>query len=51
MRCNKCNVEMMIDSVNKTENSETFNFKCPNPKCENYGYGGAKDGENEHKDE
>lgn len=31
---------MLIDSVTKDEekNTETFNYKCPNPQCPNYGY-------------
>lgn len=31
---------MFIDSttVDEEKNTETFNYKCPNKKCNNYGY-------------
>lgn len=38
MLCKECNTEMLIDKVTEEENKETFNYKCPNPACTNYGY-------------
>ena len=38
MKCKECNTEMLIDKVDKAENTEVFNYKCTNPKCKNYGY-------------
>lgn len=29
---------MFIDSVEELEDTEVFHYKCPNPKCKNYGY-------------
>lgn len=31
---------MLIDSteVDEDKGTETFNYKCPNPQCSNYGY-------------
>ena len=45
MKCNLCNTEMLIDSVteDKEKNTETFNYKCPNMQCANFGY--KKEGE------
>ena len=43
MKCKECQTEMFIDSTTVVGNSETFNYKCPNPKCANYGYGGGED--------
>lgn len=51
MRCSQCDIEMMVDNVVKTDNSETFNYKCRNPKCSNYGYGGVEDEGESNKDE
>lgn len=38
MKCKECNTEMFIDSTTQTEDTETFNYKCPNPQCTKYGY-------------
>lgn len=38
MKCQECNTEMLIDSVTVEGNKETFNYKCPNTQCSNYGY-------------
>lgn len=45
MKCPVCQTEMFIDSTieDKEKNTETFNYKCPNPSCSNYGY--KKEGE------
>lgn len=45
MKCGKCDTEMMVDRVTRNGNQETFDYKCPNPKCPDYGYKkeGAKD--------
>lgn len=34
---------MLIDSTKIEGNTETFNYKCPNSQCSNYGYGGVQD--------
>ena len=39
MKCKQCQTEMLIDSVEESENQEIFNYLCPNPQCPNYGYG------------
>ena len=39
MKCRYCGVEMIIDRVSEEENVQQFFYKCPNPKCDNYGYG------------
>lgn len=40
MKCKVCDTEMLVDrSVEDIEKgTETFIYKCPNPRCENYGY-------------
>ena len=38
MKCKKCNTEMLRDKVIEGDMTKTFFYKCPNPKCENYGY-------------
>ena len=38
MRCKKCGTEMMRDKIIEGDMTKTFFYKCPNPKCENYGY-------------
>jgi len=45
MKCKLCNTEMLIDSVVKDDekNTETFNYKCPNPQCTNFGYAKTTD--------
>lgn len=45
MKCKQCDTEMLIDSttIDEEKGTETFNNKCPNPKCPNFGY--KKEGE------
>lgn len=51
MKCKECNTEMFIDSTKIVGNSETFNYKCPNANCTNYGYGGVENESENNKDE
>ena len=48
MKCVKCKTEMMRDRVKEEETRKIAYYKCPNPKCERFGYKdmkGAKEGE------
>ena len=47
MKCRYCGIEMLIDRVSETENTQQFFYKCPNPACPNYGYGDKKGKEEE----
>ena len=38
MKCKECGAEMLVDSVEEKEDTQVFHYKCPNPKCTNYGY-------------
>lgn len=39
MKCNLCKTEMIVDHTEEKGDTEVFYYKCPNPKCANYGYG------------
>lgn len=47
MKCKICNTQMLIDEAREDaeKNIETLHYKCPNPGCSNYGYGGKKEKE------
>ena len=38
MKCRKCQTEMFRDSVKEEEERKIAFYKCPNPKCERFGY-------------
>ena len=38
MKCRKCQTEMLRDRVKEEEDRKIAFYKCPNPKCERFGY-------------
>lgn len=38
MTCKICGNEMLVDKVEEKDDTLIFHYKCPNPKCSNFGY-------------
>ena len=46
MKCAKCGTQMMRDRVKGEEDRKIAYYKCPNPRCDRFGYK-DKEGERE----
>lgn len=49
MICGKCGNEMLVYSTSEGEDSITFNYRCPNPACPNYGFKRRREEKKEEK--